>query len=57
MRLGVLLPAMLIGPAGLIIYGFTAERDLHWMGYFAGVAMTDWASCKLPHLPILLTAY
>ncbi|KAF2151915.1 serine/threonine kinase 16 [Myriangium duriaei CBS 260.36] len=44
MRLGVMLPAMLIGPAGLIVYGFTAERQLHFMGYFAGVAMTDWAS-------------
>lgn len=44
MRLGVMLPAMIIGPAGLILYGMTAQRDLHWVGYFAGVAMTDWAS-------------
>jgi hypothetical protein len=43
MRLGVLIPAMLIGPAGLIVYGMTAERDLHWVGYFAGVAMCDFA--------------
>ena len=33
MRLGVLWP-----------YGFTAERDLHWMGYFAGVAMVNWSA-------------
>ncbi|KAI9653628.1 MAG: hypothetical protein M1821_006975 [Bathelium mastoideum] len=44
MRLGVMLPAMLIGPAGLVVYGFTAQRDLHWIGYFAGVAMLDWAA-------------
>lgn len=44
MRLGVLLPAMLIAPAGLILYGMTAQKQLHWVGYFAGVAMTDWGS-------------
>ena len=44
MRLGVLLPAMLIAPAGLILYGMTAQKELHWIGYFAGVAMTDWGS-------------
>ena len=43
MRLGVMLPAMLIGPAGLIVYGLTAQRDLHWIGYFAGIVMVDWA--------------
>ena len=46
MRLGVLLPAMIIAPAGLIVYGLTAQHDLHWVGYFAGVAMTDWGSCQ-----------
>lgn len=44
MRLGVLLPAMLIAPAGLILYGLTAHHRLHWIGYFVGVAMVDWAS-------------
>lgn len=44
MRLGVLIPAVVIGPCGLIVYGLTAQRQLHWIGYFAGVAMTDWAS-------------
>ncbi|KAF9892977.1 hypothetical protein FE257_000569 [Aspergillus nanangensis] len=44
MRLPVMLPAMLIAPAGLIVYGFTAERNLHWMGYFAGVAMDQFGS-------------
>ena len=44
MRLGVILPAAIIGPCGLIVYGLTAQRQLHWVGYFAGVAMTDWAS-------------
>ena len=44
MRLGVMLPAMLIGPAGLVIYGFTAQKDLHWIGYFVGTAMVDWAA-------------
>lgn len=44
MRLGVCLPAMLLAPAGLLVFGFTAERNLHWVGYFAGVVMTQWAS-------------
>ena len=44
MRLGVMLPAMLIGPAGLIVYGMTAQLQLHWIGYFAAVAMIDWSA-------------
>jgi hypothetical protein len=41
MRLGVMLPVMLLAPAGLVVYGFAAQRDLHWVAYFAGVAMTS----------------
>ncbi|KAK8178163.1 major facilitator superfamily domain-containing protein [Phyllosticta citrichinensis] len=44
MRLGVMLPAMVIGPIGLIVYGMVAQQNLHWIGYFAGVTMVDWAS-------------
>lgn len=44
MRLGVMLPAMIIGPAGLIVYALTAQYRLHWIGYFAGVAMCDWSA-------------
>ena len=44
MRLGVLIPAGIIAPCGLIVYGLTAQRNLHWVGYFAGVAMCDWGS-------------
>ena len=44
MRLGVLLPGMLIGPAGLIVYGYTAQYNLHWIGYFFGVGMVNWAA-------------
>lgn len=43
MRLGAMLPAMLVGPAGSIVYGFTAARNLHWIGYFAGSAMLYWS--------------
>lgn len=39
-----MLPAMLIGPAGLVVYGCTAQYKLHWVGYFAGVAMVDWSA-------------
>ncbi|CAG8960576.1 hypothetical protein HYFRA_00013399 [Hymenoscyphus fraxineus] len=42
MRLPVLLPAMIIAPAGLVAYGMTAQNNLHWMGYMAGVAMVNW---------------
>ncbi|KAJ9133423.1 Major facilitator superfamily domain, general substrate transporter [Pleurostoma richardsiae] len=44
MRLGVMLPAMLLAPAGLVVYGFAAERNLHWVAYFIGVAMDQFAS-------------
>ncbi|KAL2023287.1 hypothetical protein VTK56DRAFT_3025 [Thermocarpiscus australiensis] len=44
MRLGVMLPVMLLAPAGLVLYGFAAERDLHWTAYFAGVIMDQFTS-------------
>ena len=44
MRLGVLLPAMLVAPAGLVVFGYTAQQNLHWFGYFAGVAMCNWGA-------------
>lgn len=44
MRLGALWPVCLISPAGLILYGFTAQRQLHWIGYFAGVVMDQFGS-------------
>ncbi|RYC60162.1 hypothetical protein CHU98_g6045 [Xylaria longipes] len=44
MRLGVMLPAMLIGPAGIILYGITAEKGLHWVLYFIGGGMSYFAA-------------
>ena len=44
MRLGVLLPALVIAPAGVILYGLTAQHRLHWVGYFFAVAMTNWGT-------------
>ena len=44
MRLGVMLPAMVIGPAGLVLYGLAGQHTLHWITYFVGVAMVDWSS-------------
>ncbi|KAI1151791.1 putative MFS transporter [Nemania diffusa] len=44
MRLGVMLPAMLIGPAGIILYGVVAEKSLHWALFFVGGAMSYWAA-------------
>jgi hypothetical protein len=44
MRLGVMLPVMLVGPAGLVIFAFAAERDLHWIAYFAGVVSSAFSS-------------
>ncbi|KAI5867551.1 MFS general substrate transporter [Durotheca rogersii] len=41
MRLGVMLPAMVIGPVGLLVYGLTAELDLHWIGYFFGSGLVS----------------
>ncbi|KAI1506162.1 major facilitator superfamily domain-containing protein [Biscogniauxia marginata] len=44
MRLGVILPAMLIGPAGIVLYGLTADRGLHWVWFFVGAAMSYWGA-------------
>jgi hypothetical protein len=44
MRLGVILPAMLIAPAGIVLYGLAAEYNLHWIAYFFGVALDQWGS-------------
>jgi MFS family permease len=44
MRLGALLPPMVIAPAGLAVYGCTAQFQLHWIGYFAGVAMCQFGA-------------
>ncbi|KZV82050.1 putative MFS transporter [Exidia glandulosa HHB12029] len=44
MRLGVLLPVMLLAPAGLILYGFAAEKQLPWIAYFVGVALNQFCS-------------
>ena len=40
MRLGVLFPALIIAPAGLILFGMAAEKNLHWVAYF----------CKFSHM-------
>ncbi|KAI0975496.1 putative MFS transporter [Xylaria arbuscula] len=42
MRLGVMLPAMIVGPVGLVVYGLTAQLNLHWIGYFFGSGMASW---------------
>lgn len=44
MRLGVMLPAMVIAPAGIVLYGLAAEKNLHWVAYFFGVAMDQWGA-------------
>ncbi|KAK3306237.1 major facilitator superfamily domain-containing protein [Chaetomium strumarium] len=43
MRLGVLFPALLAAPAGQVLFGVAAERDLHWICYFVAIALTQWA--------------
>ncbi|KAL8393966.1 hypothetical protein RB595_003655 [Gaeumannomyces hyphopodioides] len=44
MRLGVMLPAMVIAPTGLVLFGLAAERNLHWVVYFLGSGITQFAS-------------
>jgi hypothetical protein len=44
MRLGVLLVPMLLAPAALICYGFTAQYNLHWIGYFLACGILSWSS-------------
>ncbi len=56
MRLGVMLPVLLLAPTGLLVFGFAAERNLHWVAYFAGVILDQCASyldftCTLAYVP------
>ncbi|KAK6955665.1 hypothetical protein Daesc_003308 [Daldinia eschscholtzii] len=44
MRLGVMVIPMIVGPAGIVLYGLTAERGLHWICFFIGGAMNYWAA-------------
>jgi hypothetical protein len=44
MRLGVLLIPLLVGPASLVLYGYAAEKKLHWISYFVATAMSGWHS-------------
>lgn len=43
MRLGVLFPAVLAAPAGQILFGLAAEKNLHWICYFIAIGLTQWA--------------
>ncbi|CAK7199423.1 hypothetical protein SEUCBS139899_002103 [Sporothrix eucalyptigena] len=43
MRLGVLLVPMLIGPAGLLLYGIGADRQLPWPAFFLGSGLMSWS--------------
>lgn len=44
MRLGVMLPAMVIAPAGLALFGAAAELNLHWVAYFFGSGLTQFGA-------------
>ena len=44
MRLGILLVPLLIGPASLVLYGYAAEKHLHWISFFVATAMSGWHS-------------
>lgn len=44
MRLGVLLPVLLFSPCALILYGLTAQNQLHYLGYFFGVGINNFGS-------------
>ncbi|KAK4652487.1 hypothetical protein QC762_502750 [Podospora pseudocomata] len=43
MRLGVLIPAAFVAPAGQVLFGMAAARDLHWICYFIAIGITQWA--------------
>ncbi|KAK4183992.1 major facilitator superfamily domain-containing protein [Podospora australis] len=43
MRLGVLVGAFFAAPAGQILFGFAAEKNLHWICYFIAIGLTQWA--------------
>ncbi|KAK4041203.1 hypothetical protein C8A01DRAFT_14998 [Parachaetomium inaequale] len=43
MRLGVLAGAVLAAPAGQVLFGVAAARDLHWACYFVAIGLTQWA--------------
>lgn len=44
MRLGALIPACFVAPAGLLLYGMAAQNNLHWVAYFFGVGLLCWGA-------------
>ncbi|KAK3933982.1 major facilitator superfamily domain-containing protein [Diplogelasinospora grovesii] len=44
MRLGAMLPVLLLPTVGLIVFGMAAEKNLPWIAYFAGVTINQFAS-------------
>ncbi|KAK4178993.1 major facilitator superfamily domain-containing protein [Triangularia setosa] len=43
MRLGILIPAAFVAPAGQVLFGMAAAKDLHWICYFIAIGVTQWA--------------
>ncbi|KAJ9165407.1 MFS general substrate transporter [Coniochaeta hoffmannii] len=43
-RLWCLVPVIFIAPASLILYGYSAERQLHWVGLVFGVGLFQFGS-------------
>ncbi len=43
MRLGVLLVPLLVGPAGLLLYGLAADRHLPWVAYVMASGLMSWS--------------
>ncbi|KAK3934721.1 major facilitator superfamily domain-containing protein [Diplogelasinospora grovesii] len=44
MRLGAMLPVLLLPTVGLIVFSVAAEKNLPWIAYFAGVTINQFAS-------------
>lgn len=38
-RIWCLVPVVFVSPAGLILYGYTAEKQLHWVGFLVAVGI------------------
>lgn len=46
-RIWCLVPVIFVSPAGLILYGYTAEKQLHWMGFLVAVGLFQFGELPL----------
>ncbi|KDQ58916.1 hypothetical protein JAAARDRAFT_56925 [Jaapia argillacea MUCL 33604] len=53
MRLPAMFPCIVLGPLGLLIYGLTIGRGLHWMGAVVALGLLNFSICVVTNVTIV----